>query len=104
VAGGFLVDVAWLDGVANNLAGCADRAMSALNALEETGPQRTGHDDLDKACDQFHDKWDDEVNDFRKGIESLRGVIEVAKGNYGNAEESAAQRVGAVRTSRIAAL
>jgi hypothetical protein len=53
MAEGFSVDFGWLDALIAAFDGSTRATDAALDALHETGPIRTGHKDLDKACDHF---------------------------------------------------
>ncbi|UGQ14303.1 hypothetical protein LO772_12335 [Yinghuangia sp. ASG 101] len=80
--GQFGVDLAWLDGLAADLRQGTEIVNEALNALEETGPTRTGHKDLDKACDKFHDNWSHGPGFMREDIERVAEAIRATRTNY----------------------
>ncbi len=87
---GFAVDFAWLDRLTTAFDSAVSATDAALDALHETGPIRTGHKQLDKACDHFKKKWDDRVDDFRERIDDFRGAVIASKKAYNAAEEHAA--------------
>ncbi|WP_406281234.1 hypothetical protein [Embleya sp. NBC_00896] len=86
----FVIDLAWLDGVSGRLAEAASVSKTTLDALEEIGPQRTGHKDLDKACSAFHEKWDERIRGFTQGVEQMRQGVAAAKASYGATEAAVA--------------
>ncbi|MGC0421215.1 hypothetical protein ABIA38_006748 [Embleya sp. AB8] len=83
----FSVDFAWLDTLIAAFDGSTRATDAALGALEETGPIRTGHKDLDTACDHFNSKWEKRVKDFRGQVLQFRGVVDVSKAAYGATEQ-----------------
>ncbi|MET7299325.1 hypothetical protein [Embleya sp. NPDC005575] len=86
----FSVDFGWLDALIAAFDGSTRATDAALDALHETGPIRTGHKDLDKACDHFNGKWEKRVKDFRGDIAKFRAVVENSKSMYGVTEQHVA--------------
>ncbi|MGW9207613.1 hypothetical protein ACWGR4_11540 [Embleya sp. NPDC055664] len=83
----FSVDFAWLDTLMAAFDGSTVATDAALEALHETGPIRTGHKDLDTACDHFKGKWEDRAEEFRKDIGKFRASVDRSKAAYGATEE-----------------
>ncbi|WP_126641130.1 hypothetical protein [Embleya hyalina] len=94
----FVVDLDWLDRLAERFAACADAAGQVLKALEETGPIRTGHKSLDRSCSAFNHKWQENVDTFRGEISELRRGLGVARRNYGTTEHAVATSMTAPQT------
>jgi hypothetical protein len=90
----FTVDLGWLETVVGKLANATEVTGTVLKALEETGPTRMGHGDLDSACDEFHDNWDERIKRFSSDIKAAGEAVGAAKRDYGATEQAAAQRVG----------
>ncbi|GAA4972913.1 hypothetical protein GCM10023205_44030 [Yinghuangia aomiensis] len=88
MAGDFTVDFAWLDRLTAAFDGAARATDAALDALHETGPIRTGHKDLDKACDHFKGKWDDRVGDFQDRIGEFGKAVADSKTAYAATEQA----------------
>lgn len=88
---GYTVDVAWLDSIVGRLGEAATFAVTALDALEETGPIRMGHKDLDTACDHFHSRWERRAKRFQDEIKNVSGAVAAARLRYEAAERAAAQ-------------
>ncbi|MYW04135.1 hypothetical protein [Streptomyces sp. SID3343] len=82
----FTVDFEWLDTLIAAFDGSTQATDAALDALHETGPIRTGHKDLDKACDHFKGKWEKRVRDFRGAIGGFRGAVDQSRTAYGATE------------------
>ncbi|WP_439677023.1 hypothetical protein [Embleya sp. MST-111070] len=82
----FVIDLAWLEGVSGRLAEAASVSRTTLDALEEIGPKRMGHKDLDKACSEFHEKWDERIRGFTQGVDHMRQGVAAAKASYGATE------------------
>ncbi|WP_143657834.1 hypothetical protein [Embleya scabrispora] len=93
-----MVDLDWLDRLAERFAACADAAGQVLKALEETGPIRTGHKSLDRSCSAFNHKWKENVDTFRGEISELREGLGVARRNYGTTEHAVANSMTAPQT------
>ncbi|MFI1383192.1 hypothetical protein [Embleya sp. NPDC020886] len=83
----FSVDFGWLDALIAAFDGSTRATDAALDALHETGPIRTGHKDLDRACDHFNGKWEKRVKEFRGDIGKFRAVVETSKSTYGVTEQ-----------------
>ncbi|MFE3197262.1 hypothetical protein [Embleya sp. NPDC059237] len=79
----FAIDLAWLEGVSGRSAEAASVSRTTLDALVEIGPKRMGHKDLDKACSEFHEKWDERIRGFTQGVDHIRQAVAAAKASYG---------------------
>ncbi|UGQ14242.1 hypothetical protein LO772_11985 [Yinghuangia sp. ASG 101] len=84
--GTFTVDLDWLDQFCNQLTSSTCSLEAALSALKETGPIRTGHDDLDKACLTFHDRWDDGLDMMNKSISAMSEKVRICVRDYRRTE------------------
>lgn len=88
---GYTVDAAWLSNIVGRLGEAATFSLTALEALEETGPIRMGHKDLDKACGHFHDKWQDRAMRFQDEIKNVSAAVAAAQARYETAERMGQQ-------------
>ncbi|WP_458245974.1 hypothetical protein [Streptomyces sp. MAI_2237] len=84
---GFKVEIPELDRLVRELHRSQEEMRSALNALRDTGPKTTGSKELDNACDEFHDSWDDLDREF------ARLALEADRGRF-NLHTKIAHRVG----------
>ncbi|MFE5329674.1 hypothetical protein ACFRCG_25125 [Embleya sp. NPDC056575] len=95
----FSVDFAWLDALISGFDGSTQAAKWALDALHETGPIRTGHKDLDTACDHFKDKWSKRVKDFQDRIGEFRKAVDDSKRAYAVTDERTATSMSTLRST-----
>lgn len=84
----FRVTLAWLDQLVGRLNGAADAADTALKALKETGPIRTGRKSLDNACYNFQDEWKTAVKSLRKEVGVIAKGVGEARARYGATEQA----------------
>ncbi|MGW9205440.1 hypothetical protein ACWGR4_00430 [Embleya sp. NPDC055664] len=82
----FAIDLAWLEGVSGRSAEAASVSGTTLDALAEIGPKRMGRKDLDKACSEVHEKWDERIRGFTQGVDHIRQAVAAAKASYGATE------------------
>ncbi|MFC7308682.1 WXG100 family type VII secretion target [Streptomyces monticola] len=59
---------------------------SALNELRDTGPKTTGSKDLDNACDEFHDSWDDAIKKIADGTQKIEDGLKQTRDTYRDVE------------------
>ncbi|OPC82392.1 hypothetical protein B4N89_16895 [Embleya scabrispora] len=95
----FSVDFAWLDALISGFDGSVQATKWALDALHETGPIRTGHKDLDTACDHFKDKWSRRVKDFQDRIGEFRAAVDLSKQAYAVTDEQTATSMSTLRSA-----
>jgi hypothetical protein len=56
----FTVDIHGLDAMHKNLERAKDNTASALKSMEDIGPDSIGPDDLDDACADFREDWQEQ--------------------------------------------
>ncbi|MFF5479638.1 WXG100 family type VII secretion target [Streptomyces sp. NPDC012935] len=83
---GFKVDISELDTLVRELHRSQDEMRSALNALRDTGPKTTGSKELDNACDEFHDSWDDAITKIAEGTQALEDGLKKTRDTYRDVE------------------
>ncbi|GAA2105883.1 hypothetical protein GCM10009759_43440 [Kitasatospora saccharophila] len=60
----------------------------ALHAMKETGPKTTGSKDLDHACDDFNDSWQDAITRITQGVEALEEKLDQTCKNYAETDQA----------------
>ncbi|MFE7859795.1 WXG100 family type VII secretion target [Streptomyces sp. NPDC057403] len=83
---GFKVEISELDGLVRELHRSQEEMRSALNALRDTGPKTTGSKELDNACDEFHDSWDDAITKIAEGAQSIEDGLKKTRDTYRDVE------------------
>ncbi|MGW7194635.1 hypothetical protein [Streptomyces chryseus] len=68
---GFKVEVSELDGLVRELHRSQEEMCAAPNVLRDTGPKTTGGKELDNACDEFHESWDDAIKMIADGTQVI---------------------------------
>lgn len=85
---GFEVEIPELDSLVRELHRSQEEMRSALNALRDTGPKTTGSKELDHACDEFHDSWDDAIKKIADGTEAIEDGLKKTRDSYQQAESA----------------
>ncbi|MGW7054535.1 WXG100 family type VII secretion target [Streptomyces sp. NPDC054888] len=83
---GFKVEVSELDGLVRELRRSQEEMRAALKALRDTGPKTTGSKELDNACDEFHDSWDDAIKKIADGTQVIEDKLKQTRDTYRDAE------------------
>ncbi|MGC0420035.1 hypothetical protein [Embleya sp. AB8] len=90
MSGSFKVVLAEMDDLFRKLDSCAGEMKTAMNAMKETGPGRTGHKSLDSACDHFQSEWSYGIELIHKNTAGITGVLGTIRDNYKIVEDSIA--------------
>ncbi|MGW0546086.1 WXG100 family type VII secretion target [Streptomyces sp. Wb2n-11] len=85
---GFKVEISELDGLVRELHRSQEEMRSALNALRDTGPKTTGSKELDNACDEFHDSWDDAIKKIADGTQVIEDKVKQTRTTYHEVESA----------------
>ncbi|MCL6672723.1 WXG100 family type VII secretion target [Streptomyces panaciradicis] len=85
---GFKVEISELDGLVRELHRSQEEMRSALSALRDTGPKTTGSKELDNACDEFHDSWDDAITKIAEGTQSIEDGLKKTRDTYRDVESA----------------
>lgn len=88
MSGSFKVVLSEMDGLFKKLDSCAGEMRTAMNAMKETGPGRTGHKSLDSACDHFQSEWSYGIQLIQKNTAGITEVLGGIRDNYKTVEES----------------
>ncbi|MER6016018.1 WXG100 family type VII secretion target [Streptomyces bluensis] len=83
---GFKVEISELDGLVRELHRSQDEMRAALTALRDTGPKTTGSKELDNACDEFHDSWDDAITKIAEGTQAIEDGLKKTRDTYRDVE------------------
>ncbi|WP_030904072.1 type VII secretion target [Streptomyces sp. NRRL F-5126] len=65
-----------------------DDLRKALSAMEDIGPKSTGSVELDHACDEFHDSWDDVIGKIADGTGAIEDKLRATKNDFEATEEA----------------
>ncbi|BAJ30381.1 MULTISPECIES: hypothetical protein [Kitasatospora] len=84
----FRVEVDELSKLMQQLKDSQQDMREALRAMRDTGPKTTGTKDLDRACDDFDDSWQDAITRISQGVEALEAKLDQTCKNYGETEEA----------------
>lgn len=79
---GYFVDLGGLDALGKNLQRAVDNIDDATRKLKDVGPDSIGPDDLDEACSDFRDSWDDGLQKIREGVDGVKGGLDKAMQGY----------------------
>jgi len=88
MSGSFKVVLSEMDGLFKKLDSCAGEMKTAMNAMKETGPGRTGHKSLDSACDHFQGEWSYGIELIHKNTAGITDVLGAIRDNYKTVEDS----------------
>lgn len=88
MGGHFRVESSELGQLLSQLHTSQDDMRTALNAMKDIGPKSTGSEELDSACDEFHDSWDDAIEKIADGVEKIEEKLKATKNNYDATEEA----------------
>lgn len=88
MGGHFSVETGELGKLLRQLHTGQEDMRTALNALQDIGPKSTGSEELDNACDEFHDSWDDAIEKIADGVEQIEGKLKQTKQNYEATEQA----------------
>ncbi|MGR8007654.1 WXG100 family type VII secretion target [Streptomyces hypolithicus] len=91
---GFKVEIGELDGLVRELHRSQEEMRSALNALRDTGPKTTGSKELDNACDEFHDSWDDAIKKIADGTQVIEDKLKQTRDTYRDVEAAIRDGLG----------
>ncbi|KDN83942.1 hypothetical protein [Kitasatospora cheerisanensis] len=84
----FRVEVSELDRLVKQLNDSQQDMREALRAMHETGPKTTGSKNLDHACDDFNDSWQDAITRISQGVEALEGKLKETCKSYSETDEA----------------
>ncbi|MBP0458676.1 type VII secretion target [Streptomyces montanisoli] len=65
-----------------------DDLRKALSAMEDIGPKSTGSVELDHACDEFHDSWDDVIGKIADGTGAIEDKLRATKNDFAATDEA----------------
>jgi hypothetical protein len=88
MSGSFKVVLTEMDALFKKLDSCAGEMRTAMNAMKETGPGRTGHKSLDSACDHFQSEWSYGIELIQKNTAGITDVLGGIRDNYKTVEDS----------------
>jgi len=84
----FRVEVSELDRLVKQLKSSQQDMREALRAMRDTGPKTTGSKNLDHACDDFNDSWQDAITRISQGVEALEGKLQETAKGYAETDEA----------------
>ncbi|MGQ4516353.1 hypothetical protein [Streptomyces sp. DW26H14] len=59
-----------------------DDLRKALASMKDIGPKSTGSVELDHACDEFHDSWDDVIGKIAEGTGAIEDKLRASKDDF----------------------
>ncbi|WP_231591141.1 hypothetical protein [Saccharothrix sp. ST-888] len=83
-----------LDRLLQQLHQSQDDLRSALNAMRDTGPKSTGSKSLDRACDDFHDSWNDAIKLISNGTDQIEEKLRETADDYTGTEQAIRDALG----------
>ncbi|MFI5757706.1 hypothetical protein [Streptomyces sp. NPDC051569] len=86
--GYFQVEVGGLDHLLKQLHSGQTDMRSALRSMKDIGPKSTGAEELDNACDEFHDSWDNAIGKIADGVDRIEDKLRATKRAYEATEEA----------------
>jgi hypothetical protein len=96
VAGYYKVELEALTQLITQLSECADDMRSAMKQLKDIGPKGSGYAELEKACDDFQDKWGygigliaDATGGVTEGLSESRKIYEALEDQIAEAFKGA---------------
>ncbi|MFD5563283.1 MULTISPECIES: hypothetical protein [Kitasatospora] len=84
----FRVEVSELDRLVKQLKSSQQDMREALRAMKDTGPKTTGSKNLDHACDDFNDSWQDAITRISQGVEALEGKLQETCKGYSETDQA----------------
>ncbi|MFJ8437588.1 hypothetical protein [Kitasatospora griseola] len=84
----FRVEVSELDRLVKQLKSSQQDMREALRAMKDTGPKTTGSKNLDHACDDFNDSWQDAITRISQGVEALEGKLQETCKSYAETDQA----------------
>ncbi|MFJ1794533.1 hypothetical protein [Kitasatospora griseola] len=84
----FRVEVSELDRLVKQLKSSQQDMREALRAMKDTGPKTTGSKNLDHACDDFNDSWQDAITRISQGVEALEGKLQETCKSYSETDQA----------------
>ncbi|WP_329456274.1 type VII secretion target [Streptomyces sp. NBC_01497] len=68
-----------------------DDLRTALSTMKDIGPKSTGSIELDHACDEFHDSWDDVIGKIADGTGAIEDKLRATKNDFEATDEAIRQ-------------
>lgn len=82
----FTVDIGGLDALRKNLERAKENIEGATKKLADLGPDSIGSDDLDEACTDFREDWEEGLEELKEATEQIGEGLDKAIQGYAEVE------------------
>ncbi|RZQ62746.1 hypothetical protein [Amycolatopsis suaedae] len=83
----FTVDIGGLEALQKNLNRTKENIDGATKKLDVLGPDSIGSDELDEACADFREDWEEGLEEIKEAVEQIAEGLDKAMQSYHEVEE-----------------